>query len=98
MTKLRREARGQECQIRLPGICNFDPATTVLAHYRLIGLSGMGYKADDEIAAYACSACHDAVDRRSHMDLERDFVKLAHAEGVLRTIAGRKADKSNGGW
>ena len=39
----------------------------------------------DLFAAFACSACHDAIDRRAHMDLDRDYVRLAHLEGVLRT-------------
>lgn len=84
---LRKKAKGQECQIRLPGVCNFDPATTVLAHYRIAGLSGMGIKPPDWLGAWACSACHDAVDRRANTDLDRDFVRLAHAEGVFRTLA-----------
>lgn len=53
----------------------------------MIGVSGMGLKADDLLGAWACSACHDAVDRRSHTDLDRDAVRLAHLEGVVRTIA-----------
>lgn len=44
MANLRKEAKGRECQIRLPGICNHNPATTVLAHYRLSGTCGMGMK------------------------------------------------------
>jgi hypothetical protein len=84
---LRDYALGQQCQIRLPGICNFDPATTVLAHYRIIGISGMGTKSPDILGAWACYECHRAVDRQGHMDLERDFVRLAHAEGMARTQA-----------
>lgn len=84
---LRKAARGRECQVRLPGICNGDPETVVLAHYRLAGLSGMGMKSPDLVASFACSACHDAIDRRAHTDLERDYVRLAHAEGVFRTQA-----------
>lgn len=85
---LRKEARGRECQVRIPDVCNGNRETTVLAHYRLIGQSGMGIKSDDlAFGAWACSACHDAIDRRAHMDLERDYVRLAHAEGVMRTIA-----------
>ncbi len=30
--KVRDSARGQDCTVRIPGTCNFDPATTVLAH------------------------------------------------------------------
>ena len=27
------------------------------------------------------------IDRRAHMDLEREYVRLAHLEGVMRTQA-----------
>lgn len=83
---LRKLAKGRECQVRLP-CCNGNPETTVLAHYRLAGVSGMGIKPPDVCGAYACSSCHDAIDRRSQMDLDRDFVRLAHAEGVMRTLS-----------
>lgn len=79
--------------IRLEGICDHNPETTVLAHIRMPGISGMGIKADDLLGAWACSSCHDAVDRRSHTDLDRDYVRLAHLEGMVRTIAQlRKED------
>jgi hypothetical protein len=59
----------------------------------MAGVSGMGMKADDLLGAWACSACHDAIDRRSHPELERDYVRLAHLEGMVRTIAQlRKED------
>jgi hypothetical protein len=58
----------------------------VLAHVRLPGVSGMGIKAHDLLGAWACSACHDAIDRRAHTDLDRDYVRLAHLEGMVRTI------------
>lgn len=83
---LRKLARNRPCQVRLSGICNGDPATTVLAHYRLSGTCGVGIKPHDLLGAHACSACHDAIDRRAHRDMDREFVRLAHAEGVLRTI------------
>lgn len=84
---LRKEARGRGCMIRLPEICTHNSETVVLAHVRMAGVSGMGIKADDLLGAWSCSACHDAVDRRSHTDLDRDHVRLAHLEGVIRTIA-----------
>ena len=90
--KLRKAAQGRECMVRLPGICNHNPETTVLAHVRLAGVSGMGIKADDLLGAWACSACHDAIDRRSNMDLDRDYVRLAHLEGMVRTIAKLKQE------
>lgn len=90
---LRNAAKGRPCMVRLPDICNHNPETTVLAHIRMAGLSGMGIKADDLLGAWACSSCHDAIDRRSNIDLDRDYVRLAHLEGMARTIAQlRKED------
>ena len=90
MSALRKAARGRPCMVRIPYICNGDPATVVLAHYRLAGYCGTGYKPDDALGAWSCSACHDVVDGRSHeargaMTLEE--IRLAHAEGVMRTFA-----------
>ena len=86
MTDLRKLAKGKPCMVRFPGICNFNPETTVLAHVRMGGLSGMGIKAEDLFGSWACSACHDYVDGRTHiMTHDRDARRLALLEGVLRT-------------
>ncbi|ASM01862.1 DUF1364 domain-containing protein [Serratia marcescens] len=84
MSKLTKEARGRECQVRIPGVCNFNPETTVLAHYRLAGTCGTAIKPDDTQAAWACSACHDEVDRRTRL-IDANDARLMHAEGVMRT-------------
>jgi len=73
--------------VRIPGVCNHNSETVVLAHVRLTGVSGMGMKAPDILGAWACSSCHDAIDRRAHTDLDRDYVRLLHLEGMARTIA-----------
>ena len=62
--KLRDSARGQDCTLRIPGICNFDSATTVLAHLPC-GQKGTGMKGPDMISVFACSACHDRIDART---------------------------------
>ncbi len=62
---LRKSARGQQCHLRLPGICNGDPETTVLAHIRRGGVAGMGQKPPDVCAVFACNNCHDYMDHRS---------------------------------
>ncbi|CNE24912.1 DUF1364 domain-containing protein [Yersinia enterocolitica] len=86
MANLRKEARGRECQVRLPGICNGNNETVVLAHYRLSGICGTGIKPPDLFGAWCCSACHDEIDRRTHiMDVES--AHLAHLEGMVRTQA-----------
>lgn len=84
MSKLTKEARGRECQVRIPGVCNFNPEATVLAHYRLAGTCGTAIKPDDTQAAWACSACHDEVDRRTRL-IDANDARLMHAEGVMRT-------------
>ena len=84
MSKITQSAKGQQCQVRLEGICNGNPETVVLAHYRMSGTCGTGIKPNDILGAYACSACHDEVDRRTRY-IDTDIARLHHAEGVLRT-------------
>ncbi len=52
---LREFAEGKECQLRLPGVCNFDTATTVLAHVRRGDVAGMKQKPPDLCGIHACS-------------------------------------------
>lgn len=81
-----RFARNAPCQVRVPGICNANPETTVGAHYRSISLgAGIGIKPQSFLCAHACSACHDAIDGRVKTVFTRDELRLMHAEGVMRT-------------
>jgi len=84
-SKLTKAARGRECQVRIPGVCNGNPETTVLAHYRMAGTCGVGIKPNDLQGAWACSACHDAVDSRSRTTFTYDELRFMHLEGVVRT-------------
>lgn len=82
---LRAYAKGKPCLVRLAGICNFDPETTVLAHERVIGLSGTGIKAPDIFGAWCCSCCHDVVDGRVQSELSYEARRLALSDGVRAT-------------
>ncbi|WP_168404776.1 DUF1364 domain-containing protein [Erwinia amylovora] len=85
---LRKKARGRECQVRIPGYCNGNPETSVLAHCRMAATCGTGYKPDDQQAAIACNGCHDVIDVRTKTpDHTHDELRLMHAEGVLPTQA-----------
>ncbi|EOW4439372.1 DUF1364 domain-containing protein [Shigella sonnei] len=86
MANLRKEARGRECQVRIYGVCNGNPETTVLAHYRMAGICGTGMKPDDLIGAWACNDCHAEIDRRTRI-LDNNDARLYHLEGVIRTQA-----------
>ncbi|WP_223528355.1 nuclease domain-containing protein [Pseudomonas sp. A-RE-23] len=77
--RLRASANGQECTVRIPGICNSNPSTTVLAHLPC-GQKGMGMKGFDTVAVYACSACHDAIDGRGAGEVDWQDMLRAVAE------------------
>ncbi len=79
------KARGQQCTAMIDGVCNHDTSTTVAAHIQLPAQGIMGAKTHDLHVAWVCSACHDAIDRRTNTDLERDFVRYKAYEAVLRT-------------
>ena len=65
MSKLRKSAKMQQCTLQIPGVCNYDIETTVLAHLPdETGTGKMGGKSDDWIACFACSDCHDVIDGR----------------------------------
>lgn len=87
MSKIRKSAVGRECQVRLPGICNHNPETTVLAH---LNGGGMGKKKVDVLGAYSCAACHSVVDRlpasRYITDFDEALNVIAFYEGIFRTI------------
>jgi hypothetical protein len=81
--KLRKSAKLQDCFVRIPSICNFNPETVVLAH---VGSKGQSLKKSDIHAAFACSACHDELDGRTHNSaFSKNALKLMHYEGVERT-------------
>lgn len=82
MSKLRKSARGRECQVRVPLVCNHDNSTVVLAH---LNGAGMGRKQEDIFAAYCCSACHSWLDGGYVKDSTRDQRDLYHLQGMVRT-------------
>jgi hypothetical protein len=80
--KIRKAAKGQDCQVRIPGICNFNPETTVLAHRPGGPLGG---KNPDYQGAFCCSSCHDIVDGRVRTWKDKITVTNYFYEGVFRT-------------
>lgn len=84
MSKITKSAKGEDCQIRIPGKCNFNPETTVFCH---VGGAGMGIKSNDIHGAYGCSSCHDIVDGRTKLDRWTSdlYKEVWFYEGVMRT-------------
>jgi hypothetical protein len=82
MSKITKSAKGEDCLVRIPGVCNHNPETTIFAH---IGGGGMGIKSGDSEGAYCCSRCHDVLDGRVKSDYTRDEIELWHHQGAMRT-------------
>lgn len=84
MSKITLSARGEECQIRIPGHCNFNPETTIFCH---LNGAGMGMKHKDLFGAYGCSSCHDIVDGKGPLGPDRNelYEKFWFYEAVFRT-------------
>lgn len=80
---LRKLAQGKPCLVRSPA-CNNNPETTVLAHIRQIGISGLGIKAPDLLGSWCCSACHSYVDQETKAN--REARELLLYRGMARTI------------
>lgn len=72
--------------ICIPGVCNGNPETTVAAHSNQQKHGkGVGHKSDDCFIAFACSACHDAIDGRAGRLAKED--RHEHWEiGYIRTM------------
>lgn len=82
--KLRKSAKDRDCTLRL-SCCNGRTDTTVLAHLPVPGGRGWGMKVADNMAVFACSACHDAIDGRRR-DVEWDANDLVRALAETQAI------------
>lgn len=84
MSKLRKAAQGEDCTIRIPGVCTWNREETVLCH---MNGAGLALKDDDTEAAFGCYACHCAVDGKPTVKhgFTKDEIKLMFFEGCKRT-------------
>ncbi len=86
---IRDSANGEECHVRLLGTCNGRTDTTVWSHWPgLAADRGMGIKALDLCGAYACAACHDAIDGRTQTGpgYDRHAIVMGWMVGHLRSL------------
>jgi len=84
MSQLRKSAEGESCTLTIYPHCNGDTRTTVLAHIKT-EQKGMGIKSPDFFAVYACSDCHDIIDKRRYVDLSETEIKNCILRGLYRT-------------
>lgn len=77
-------SRGQQCTLRIPGVCNNDPDTVVPAHIRDRHKGG-GTKASDLSVANACSSCHAVFDGQA---MARTGIPLAPEDWLFFALRG----------
>ncbi len=88
MSKITQSARGEDCQVRITGVCTYDPATTIWSHCRH-GAAGKGksIKALDLAGAYACTACDAAYDQMQGTgDMTREEIDADWNMGHFRSL------------
>ena len=83
--KIRNSARGEDCSFRFPGICNFNPETTVFCHINT-KFKGVALKSPDLFGAYGCSSCHDCLDGRKQAEINPQWVLDAMVETQSKLI------------
>ena len=89
-SKILSHAKGQNCTLRLPGICNGNPDTVVFCHLNTGAAGkGMGIKAHDSLGFFGCSACHAAYDQqRGRAELALEVLDAVCETHVLLVKAG----------
>lgn len=95
MSKIRDSARDEDCLVRIPGVCTFDPAKTIWSHARWLSAGkGRSLKAIDLAGAYCCTACDAAFDGQMRLPegMTRDQVDMDWMHGHLRSLV-RLRDK-----
>ena len=61
---MRNAARNKDCLLRVPGVCQGDPARSVGCHMRFFNIAGAAQKPDDIFIIDACDRCHSVFDSR----------------------------------
>ena len=87
-TAITKSARGEDCQVRIIGICTHDPGTTIWSHARHMAAGrGKGIKALDIAGSYACTACDAAYDQMQGVKhMTREAVDLDWFMGHMRSL------------
>lgn len=92
-TAIRQSARGEDCDVRIPGICSFDPATVIWSHFRgLAGGKGFAIKSVDEAGAYCCTRCDAVYDGQAPRPpgMSKADIDLMWLQGHIRSLVKLK--------
>ena len=80
-------AKGQPCMVKIFGICNNDPTTTVMAHSnKYIHGKALGLKAHDFFCTLSCSNCHSVIDGHTRTEYTKAEIDEFWQRGFERTL------------
>lgn len=82
--KFTKSARGEECTLMIYPYCNGNPETTVLCHIKS-DRKGWGIKSRDYEGVFACSTCHDIIDKRRYVDIDESEIQKCIIRGLFKT-------------
>ena len=86
---IRESARGEECQVRIPGVCRGGTDHTIWSHAATgAGGKGLSLKALDLCGAYCCTACDAVFDGQAKLPpgINRADVMCDWLHGHLRSL------------
>lgn len=88
MSKITESARGEDCQVRIIGVCTHDPEKTIWSHARWYAAGrGRSIKAPDVCGAYCCTACDQVYDGQMAVaGLKRSEVDMDWCMGHFRSL------------
>ncbi len=84
---LRKFAKGQDCQLRIPGYCSHDTEKVVWCHVRKGGVAGWGQKPPDLCGIIGCFECHAVIDGVIRTDYTKVEIESMMLDGMVRTMA-----------
>ena len=81
-------ARGRKCLLRIPGVCNYNPETTVACHSNQSKHGkGAGLKAQDCFVVNGCSSCHAWLDQGPATREEKTLAfDIAHVRQIAEWV------------
>jgi len=99
-------ARGRPCLFRIPGVCNFDPETTVACHSNSNAHGKAGArKADDEYSAWGCFACHSHIDQgkgdatvKELAFMDAHLAQVSEWQAIADSAAAHPKDRAAARW
>jgi len=90
-TLITRSAEGEKCTMNIVSWCNYNPETTVLAHFPN-GSGGSNKLNGDLCAGYCCSDCHSILDGRVKHKVSKEDLEFYMRRSQCRTLV-RLIDK-----